>query len=173
MHPSVKYAKDVIESIFSGAKVKAPAGLDERSGCFVTLHRHGDLRGCIGYITSEKPLHQTLHDAAVSAALHDPRFPALRRQELADIEVEVSVLSRPKAVQGDARDRLAAFSPGKTGLIVQRGMASGLLLPQVFDQDTSAEEAFGMTCRKAGLPPHTWRDPATTVYTFTATVHKE
>ena len=174
MHPLVKLAKDTIKSIFSKESVKEPEGYEERQGCFVTINEHGALRGCIGYVTSDKPLKETVREAAEAAALHDPRFPPLTEDELEEITIEVSVLTRPRKVASeDPLKRQEAFTAGRSGLIVQRGWKSGLLLPQVFDKETTAQEALSMTCEKAGLPRGAWKQPETSVYTFEATVHEE
>lgn len=174
MHPLVKLAKDTLRSLFAQEEPEMPEGYEDEQGCFVTLTKDGELRGCIGYVTNDKPLKRSVKDAAEAAARNDPRFPPVREEELEGITVEVSVLSKPRRVQTDEPvKRLQAFNPGETGLIIQRGWKSGLLLPQVFDEDTPAEEAMRMTCRKAGLPPDAWKQPETGVYTFTATIHKE
>ncbi|MBN1275537.1 AmmeMemoRadiSam system protein A [Candidatus Woesearchaeota archaeon] len=170
-HPLVRLAKDAITSSLTGKAITLPEGYDEREGCFVTITKHGQLRGCIGYVTTDKPLKEAVREAARGAALHDPRFPPLREDELPDITVEVSVLSTPKHIATeDPGDKELSFIPGKTGLIVQRGWRSGLLLPQVFGKDATPQEALAMTCEKAGLPRDAWRHNETQVFTFTATV---
>lgn len=143
--------------------------LEMQAGVFVTLEEHGDLRGCIGQLRSTLPLHEAVADAARSAATRDPRFPTVKPEELADIELEVSVLS--------PFERVVDFSnvvPGRDGLMVQKGSYSGLLLPQVAsDYGWGREEFLSQTCRKAGLPMDAWRDPACTVEKFTADVFSE
>ena len=173
MHPLVTLANNTIKSIFTKTPVALPEGYDEPRGCFVTITKRGALRGCIGYVTTNKPLAQAVQELARAAAMDDPRFPPLQEQELGSISVEVSVLSKPALIKGeDAAAKRAAFIPGETGLIVQRGWASGLLLPQVFDEETRSEEALAMTCEKAGLPKSAWHDKETKVYTFTAKAYR-
>jgi AmmeMemoRadiSam system protein A len=174
MHPLVSLAKETIHSIYSTQKIVIPQGFTEQQGCFVTITKQGKLRGCIGYITTDKPLVDTVQEAAKAAALHDPRFPPLEEEELAQITIEVSVLTRPQKIRSSSpSERAAAFNPGTTGLIVQRGWKSGLLLPQVFDENTTGIEALTMTSEKAGLPKNAWKEPETSVYVFSAIVYNE
>ncbi|MBD3209060.1 AmmeMemoRadiSam system protein A [Candidatus Woesearchaeota archaeon] len=173
-HPLIELARQTIEGLFSQKQATMPTGYDEPQGCFVTINKNNELRGCIGYVTTDKPLKETVVEAAKAAAKNDPRFPPLSKEELRDITIEVSVLSRPKKILSeDPAKRQQAFTPGETGLIVQRGWLSGLLLPQVFDENTTAQEALDMTCKKAGLLRNAWKEPSTSIYTFTATVHEE
>ncbi len=146
----------------------------EKKGCFVTLTKNSDLRGCIGYITSDKPLIDTVKMAAKAAAFQDPRFPPLQEHELSNIRIEVSVLTTPKLlIANNEDDILRAFVPGETGIIIEKGFNSGLLLPQVFSKNTRAEEAFEMTCKKAGLNKDCWKDPETRIYLFRASIYNE
>jgi len=146
----------------------------EKNGCFVTIHKDDVLRGCIGYITTEEPLYKSLPELAVAAARNDPRFPPLTKEEFdAGIHIQVSVLSLPRRVSKELREKQASFIGGETGLIVQRGWKSGVLLPQVFDKNTYPDEALAMTCEKAELPKDAWRDEETSVFTFTAEVFAE
>lgn len=174
MHPLVALAKNTIHALFSEETVTLPEGYDDHQGCFVTINKEGELRGCIGFITTKKSLKETVKEAAIGAAMHDPRFPSLTEEELDMITVEVSVLSKPeKVMSDDPTTRMESFIPGETGLIIQKGWKSGVLLPQVFDKDTPAQEALEMTCWKAELPRDAWRHAGTSVYTFTATIHEE
>lgn len=133
----------------------------ERCGLFVTLHTAKKLRGCIGIIEARTTLGENLVRCAADAALHDPRFSRMRLEELAELEVEVSLLSaiqpmRPEYVE-----------IGKHGLLVQRGMRRGLLLPQVATQHRLGREQFlAETCVKAGLPREAWKEPETEIYAF-------
>lgn len=149
-----------------GASVPEPA-LAELGGAFVTLHRQGRLRGCIGYIQPTRPLYVTVAEAALDAAFHDPRFPPLEASELPEVEIEISLLSpcfdiRPEEVE-----------VGQHGLIVSQGALRGLLLPQVateygWDREHFLEE----TCLKAGLAPDAWKKGAH-LEAFTAEVFSE
>ncbi len=140
-----------------------------QGGAFVTLKKHGDLRGCIGYIVSDKPIYETIQEVAISAAVQDPRFPAVRLQEMEELTVEISLLS-PMHLVTDT-DRIVV---GQHGLLIRRGYHQGLLLPQVApEQGWDREEFLEGVCYKAGLSPNAWRDPATELYSFTAEVFGE
>ncbi|MCM2257517.1 MAG: AmmeMemoRadiSam system protein A [Vicinamibacteria bacterium] len=155
-----------------GAPVTGPAPtLDDagHGGAFVSLHeRDGDLRGCIGFIESDEPRPRTVHDAAVAAATRDPRFPAVRPEELPGLRLEISLLTPPHPIRADE------VECGRHGLIVSRGSRRGLLLPQVPAQFGWTREQFlAATCRKAGLPETAWRDPDTQLEAFEAEVFAE
>lgn len=140
------------------------------SGAFVTLNEmSGDLRGCIGSIKPVAPLARAVASSAVSAAIRDPRFFPVRREELTDLHIEISVMS-PIVPVSDVEE----IEVGRDGLIVSRGNRAGLLLPQVaseygWDRDTFLRQ----TCIKAGLPPDSWRSPDCRIEKFSAEVFGE
>jgi AmmeMemoRadiSam system protein A len=143
--------------------------LEEKRGAFVSLKKRGKLRGCIGFIEPRKSLAKTVEEMAAAAAFQDPRFPPLRKEELQDLKLEVSVLTPLRRVSD-----VGEIEIGTHGLYVRRGGRAGLLLPQVatewrWDRDTFLRE----TCRKAGLAPDAWRDPETEIYLFSADVFGE
>jgi AmmeMemoRadiSam system protein A len=148
--------------------------LCEPHGAFVTLHKPApdgllELRGCIGYVQAPGPLAETVARAARSAAFHDPRFPAVTSDELPSLEIEVSVLSRPLPVTDPAQ-----VTAGLHGVIIKRGFASGLLLPQVASERSWDRETFlDHACLKAGLPMTAWREADTAIEIFTALVFNE
>ena len=130
-----------------------------------------DLRGCIGHVLGDRPLGEVVRQVAVSAARSDPRFPAVRLDELATLRIEISVLDEPVHVEPSARCRLVI---GRDGLLVRRGNAHAVLLPQVATEQGFTPEAFlNAVCHKAGLAPGSWREPATQVFTFTADIFIE
>lgn len=141
--------------------------VQEPSSAFVTLHERGRLRGCIGYVQRLKPLHETVVDCAISAALQDPRFHPLRPEEMDDLHIEISVLSpffeiRPEEVE-----------VGKHGLMISRGAQRGLLLPQVATELNWTREKFlEETCVKAGMERDAWQRGAK-LEGFTAFVFAE
>jgi len=147
------------------------ARLSEAEGAFVTLHKGGQLRGCIGNIIGQKPLYLTVRDMAIAAASSDPRFRPVSKAELPDLEIEISVLSKPwKAKSADE------IQMGVHGVIVSRGwMQRGVFLPQVATETGwNREEFLSQLCaQKAGLPADAWKDPKTTLEIFTATVFSE
>jgi AmmeMemoRadiSam system protein A len=135
----------------------------ERCGAaFVTLYNRGELRGCVGHLDSSRPLAESVALAAVGAARRDGRFRPVREPELPDLEIQVSVLG-PLVALGDP----LAFRLGIDGLLVERGFARGLLLPDVAtEHGLDAPAMLDSTCLKAGLAPGAWRDPGTTVFAF-------
>ncbi|MEW5724628.1 MAG: AmmeMemoRadiSam system protein A [Thermodesulfobacteriota bacterium] len=143
--------------------------LASRSGAFVSLHKKGALRGCIGRFTAEGPLTQTVAEMARAAAFEDPRFPPLRPEELAEVDVEISVLTPMRQVA--APDEIEV---GRHGIYIVQGYNRGVLLPQVatehgWDRQTFLEH----TCLKAGLGPGCWKDPKTEIFVFSAEVFGE
>ncbi len=165
-------ARNAISLALMGGRqleASAPGGeLEACGGAFVTLHKRGRLRGCIGRLSADESLANVVAECAVSAATQDPRFPPLRAVELAELEIEISVLSeieeaRPEQVE-----------PGLHGLVVSRGGRRGVLLPQVAREHGWLRERFlEETCRKAGLDTNAWKDPETRVEIFTAEMFSE
>jgi AmmeMemoRadiSam system protein A len=140
--------------------------LQEKRGAFVSLHRKGQLRGCIGYISAVKPLHETIQEMALAAGFQDPRFPPLDRQELVDLDLEISVLTPLREIS-----EINEIQVGTHGLLIVQGNHSGLLLPQVATQyGWSREEFLGQTSLKAGLPPAAWKDEKTKIFVFSADI---
>ncbi len=139
-------------------------------GAFVTLKRQGRLRGCIGLIEGCYPLAEAVVRMAAAAALEDPRFPAVTPGELADLRLEISVLSPLKPVAG--ADEIVL---GRDGVLIRCAGRSGLFLPQVAEETGWDKERFlGELCAgKAGLPPDAWRDPRARLFTFTVEILSE
>jgi AmmeMemoRadiSam system protein A len=126
---------------------------DIPAGAFVSIHHHGELRGCLGRIESSGRLVDTVVHLASIVGQADPRFPPVRPDELDGISLEISVLTEPTEVE-----TVDEIEVGRHGLIVEQGLRRGLLLPQVameyrWDRDTFLEH----TCLKAGLPKDAWK----------------
>lgn len=139
--------------------------LGQPFGAFVTLKKHGQLRGCIGNIVGDRPIRETIIRMAQAAAFNDPRFPPVGSEELADLGVEISILSPLEPCSPED------VVPGRHGLLVRRGPHSGLLLPQVASEHGWDRETFlAQTCRKAGLPADAWRQTGTEIHCFEAVV---
>lgn len=146
-----------------------PKSLYQQYGAFVTLSIDGELRGCIGYIFSDKPLFELIHKVAKKSAFEDPRFYPLTEEELDSIEIEISVLSPPKRISS-----IEEIKVGEHGLIIQKGPFHGLLLPQVATKyNWNVKEFLEHTCQKAGLSKNEWKDPDTIIEIFTAEVFSE
>ncbi len=151
-----------------------PLPFGEKAGVFVTLHQDGELRGCIGYPEPVMELSRAIVDSAINAGANDPRFPRVRSEELPRIEIEVTVLSPPRPYEVRNRDLPEAVKVGKHGLIVRRGVWSGLLLPQVATEwGFDPTDFLCQTCLKAGLPPDSWIDEETEVLFFEGQVFAE
>ena len=137
-----------------------PAGLlEEKRGVFVTLQKTGRLRGCIGNIEPAKPVLEGVRENALHAALDDSRFSPVTPEELADIDIEVSLLTVPEKLDhSDARDLLRQVIPFRHGVIVEKGSHRATFLPQVWEQLPIPEMFLGRLCQKAGLDESAWRD---------------
>jgi len=176
----VRLARRAIESHLKGEGISVKTDdeeLNERRGVFVTLNTYPEheLRGCIGFPEPILPLIQATVKSAISAATQDPRFPPVKLEELENIVVEVSVLTKPELIiVKNPREYLGKIEIGKHGLIVEKGFRRGLLLPQVpVEQGWDKEEFLCYTCMKAGLPPDCWFDEGTRLYRFSAEIFKE
>jgi len=128
------------------------------------------LRGCMGILDPGLSLADAIRQAAVCAALQDPRFTSVRARELDDLEIEVSILSPPVPMRS-----LDDLRIGQHGILVQRQGRRGLFLPQVAVEHHLDKETFLSRCcaEKAGLPADAWRHPDTQVLLFTAEVLRE
>lgn len=150
--------------------IPIPEHLKQETGMFVTLHKDHMLRGCIGYITGREPLHKAVVDLAISSATRDPRFRPVKYEELKDIHIEISVMTPLKRIY-DPNEVIV----GKHGVVVQKGMASGVFLPQVATEQGWNKETFlTELCKgKAGLPGDAWKNKDTELYIFSADVFGE
>ena len=168
----IQIARDSIAAVLEGRKIELdPERFDDElrrpSGAFVTLTTPaGDLRGCIGSIAPVAPLYQAVSSSAVSAALRDPRFHPVRREEFNTLGIEISVMGPIERVED-----VAEIEVGRDGLIISRGSYAGLLLPQVpVEWGWDRETFLSQTCAKAGLPSDAWRSPGTRIERFSAEV---
>jgi len=135
--------------------------LDTPGAAFVTMTQQGALRGCIGSLTSSRPLREDVAANAVNAAVRDPRFPPLTAAELPDTHIEVSVLSPLEPYPfTDRADALSRLRPGVDGLTLEYGSHRGTFLPQVWDSLSEPDEFLAHLVRKAGLPAGWWDDDA-------------
>ncbi|MBN1322659.1 MAG: TIGR00296 family protein [Methanotrichaceae archaeon] len=156
------------------ASVDLPGVFQERRGVFVTLHEYGELRGCIGYPQPVMPLGKAIIDSAIQAGTGDPRFPKVVADEFDRLIVEVTILTEPQPFLVEKRRLPDEVRIGKHGLIVSRGIFSGLLLPQVATEwGFDSMDFLAQTCLKAGLPPDAWLDKETDVMFFEAQIFSE
>lgn len=136
-----------------------PAHLREDRACFVSLHRDGALRGCIGHLEAMQPLVSDVADNAFSAAFQDPRFPPLASREEAGLKVHISILSPAVPIDFHSEtDLLEQIRPGVDGLILQDGPYRGTFLPSVWESLPTVEAFWRHLKAKAGLPENHWSD---------------
>lgn len=134
-----------------------PERLREKRATFVTLHRQGQLRGCIGHLEAVQSLVEDVAGNAWSAAFHDPRFPPLTASELSGLVIHISVLTPPRPMAFTSEpDLLRQIRPGVDGLILQDGWARGTFLPSVWDSLPRIEDFWTQLKHKAGLSAHHW-----------------
>jgi len=153
---------------FPHITVTRPALFQER-GAFVTLKKHGQLRGCIGRLIGDRPLYLVVQSMAVSAAVADQRFPPVTEEELSDLEIEISVLSPLEQVES-----VDQIQVGLHGVVIRRGLSQAVYLPQVApEQGWDREEMLENLCLKAGLSKDDWKKEDTQFYVFTAEVFTE
>ncbi len=144
-----------------------PPALERAHSAFVTLRKDCRLRGCVGRIDATAPLYQTVRECAVGAAIQDGRFDPVLPEEVACLQVEISVLSEFQQVQPEQ------IEAGRHGLMVSQGVRRGLLLPQVaVEWNWDSIQFLGETCAKAGLPRNAWQQGAR-IHAFTAQVFAE
>jgi len=164
--------KTILENIMKGKIDKESAtteGLGRPCGAFVSLHKLGQLRGCIGTFKSPRPLVNTVQEMSISSSRQDPRFPPVQEEEMQDIDIEISVLSPLREIR-DVNE----IEVGKHGIYITKGFSSGVLLPQVATEYGWGRETFlEHTCMKAGLPPETWKEEGVKIEIFEAQVFGE
>ncbi len=170
----LQIARNSIASIYNaGVTSKVDVSkypiLSSQKGAFVTLTKNKNLRGCIGYIISDIPLHETIKDAATQAAIGDPRFPKLTENEFRKIEIEVSILSEPFPME--SYDDIIV---GTHGLILTESGHRGLLLPQVpIEHGMNKEQYLSALCEKTGFYSNLWKEKILNIEMFTADVFSE
>jgi len=128
------------------------------------------LRGCIGHIISKEPLYKVVRDMAIASSTEDPRFPPVTANELKDIKIEISVLSKPNLIKD-----IEEFELGTHGVIVRKGFNQGVFLPQVATETGWSKEEFlsNLCSHKAGLSSDAWKDKDTNIHIFDAQVFEE
>lgn len=153
----------------------------DKYGAFVTLNKYdvsgNPLRGCIGYIEPTYSLYDVIHKVSISSAVEDPRFPSVSLDEMNNIVIELSILTPPKLLEvNDPKEYLEKIVIGRDGLIAEKGMRRGLLLPQVpveHGRNWDVETFLSQTCSKAWLDSNAWRDKSTKIFSFQAILFEE
>ncbi len=172
-------ARDTLESYLKDEKPEInedalPLKLTEKKGCFVTLKKDSQLRGCIGHIFAQKPIYQCVIDNSISAAVHDSRFSPITYGELDDIHIEVSVLSTPQPLEfASYEDLLDKLTPLEDGVVISYGFHKSTYLPQVWEQLPNKEEFLTSLCKKSGAPGDCWKKENVKIETYQAQVFWE
>ena len=174
---AVRSARAAIEHVVAKRPKVSPdltPVFGDKRGVFVTLTKSGSLRGCIGFPYPVMPLGEAIVHAAGAAALEDPRFPPVTKDELAAISLEVTILTVPELLEGEPAKRPAKVIVGKHGLIVRGMGTSGLLLPQVAtDYSWDAKTFLDHTCMKAGLSERCWTSKNVEILIFEGQIFSE
>jgi AmmeMemoRadiSam system protein A len=170
---ALRLARHALDSVVRTGRLpevkpaELPVALLARRACFVTLTKHGQLRGCIGHLTAQMPLYQAIMENARAAALQDYRFEPVRPSELPEIDIEISVLTPPRPLQYKSPEELLQrLRPGIDGVILELGPCSATFLPQVWEKLPSKEQFLDQLCLKAGCWPGDWRRPSVSVSTY-------
>ena len=156
-------------------KIKMSAMVrQENRGTFVSLHKKGNLRGCIGNIEPVKTIFDGVKDNARHAALNDPRFKPLSGKELEETCIEVSILTKPQPLDYNDRDDLIKkLRPGVDGVVIEKGGRRATFLPQVWDQLNGPKIFLTHLCVKAGLPSDEWKSGMLKVLTYQVQMFEE
>ena len=155
----VKIAWSTLESDLLGKSTDLPQGqwLQEQRACFVTLHRSGELRGCVGSMLAYRPLFEDIQDNTRAAAFRDPRFPAVSASEIESLSLEVSLLSPLESVIFHSEsDLISQLRPGVDGLLLEHGYHRGTFLPAVWASLSEPALFWSRLKTKAGIPKDFW-----------------
>lgn len=175
----LKLARSTIEAeLVKKAKIIQPENLTpalkENKGCFVTLHKAGALRGCIGTIEAVKPLVVGVQENALNAAFRDPRFASVQKEELEDIDIEISVLTVPRDLPfADEKDLKKQLKKGIHGVILSSGWHKATFLPQVWEQLPNEEKFLEHLCMKAGMSKDCWKNQTVRIQVYEAEFFSE
>ena len=176
----LRLARSVIMSELSGDRGLvlrlrdiSPA-LEQKRGCFVTLHKEGSLRGCIGTIEPRTSLYSCVEENAINAAFRDPRFSPLTKDEIDAVDIEISVLSVPRMLQfKDGEDLKSQLIAGAHGVILSQGHRRSTFLPQVWEQLPQKDIFLEHLCLKGGMARSAWQDKSTRVEVYEAEYFSE
>ncbi|WP_027362338.1 AmmeMemoRadiSam system protein A [Desulfospira joergensenii] len=145
----------------------SPVLMEEKRGVFVTLHKKGNLRGCIGNIEPVKSVREGIRENSEHAAFRDTRFSPLTPEELDEIDIEVSILTDPERVRyREARDLVSKLTPNVDGVILKKGHQRATFLPQVWEQLDDPDDFLSHLCVKAGLKGDEWKKGELEVYVY-------
>ncbi len=169
----LKLSREALEYIFKTgeeidlSELKMPDKLKEEKATFVTLTKNGQLRGCIGKLLPKKELYKDIIENTYSAAFADYRFQQLRKEELDQIKIEISILTKPELLKyKDHEDLIKKLNETKPGVILEHELSSATYLPQVWDEIKDIKSFLSSLCAKAGLPDDMWKYPNIKIYTY-------
>lgn len=173
-------ARQTVRDVVAHGRISAVAAdqltpkFTEKKGCFVTLTKRGQLRGCIGHLAAQEPLYQAILDNARSAALEDPRFRPVTATEVNELEFEISVLTEPLPLTfSSPDDLLSQLQPHRDGVVLRIGDRGATYLPQVWEQLPDKQQFLNSLAEKAGCAASAWRQPGTQVFTYRVESFKE
>ena len=176
----LELARETIEIYLSTGKKpeiddnKLSPALKKVQGCFTTLNKNRNLRGCIGHISPQEELYKCVIDNAISAAANDRRFKPVTYDELKDIEIEISVLTVPERLEFSSGDDLKSkLRPLVDGVVLKKGFYQSTYLPHVWEQIPDKGQFLSNLCSKGGMGAECWKDNSTEVYTYQAFVFSE
>lgn len=153
---------------------KLSSSLQKFQGCFVTLNKEGNLRGCVGSIMPQEEIYKCVIDNSISAAVNDPRFNPVTYNEVKNLEIEISLLSVPEKFEFNSTDELLQkLRPNIDGVILNKDMKTATFLPQVWEQISNKEDFLEQLCLKAGMEKTCYTDNSLEVYTYQALVFSE
>jgi hypothetical protein len=169
----LKLARQALSEGVSGAQLQPldletlPEALRQPGATFVTLTRHGELRGCVGTLEAYQPLAEDVREHALAAALADYRFPPVTPAEVPELEIEISLLTQPKPLEyKDAEELLNLLRPGVDGVILRDGPRRATFLPQVWEKLPDAAQFLDHLCAKMGVDPGIWRYKKMRIFTY-------
>lgn len=169
----LKLAREVIArgTVSSAAvepeEARLTSALRAHRACFVTLHQHGVLRGCIGNLTPKEPLFRAVMENAYGAAFRDMRFAPVAANEVGELNIEISVLSEPRPLEAKLPDDvLRALRPGVDGVVLSAEGRTATFLPQVWEKLPQPADFLAALSRKAGLEPDGWRTADACLLTY-------
>ena len=175
----VQLARKTLEAYYNETEIKVnedglPNELIEEKGCFVTLNKNNQLRGCIGHIQPQEKLYKCVIDNALNAALHDIRFTPVENQELNDLDIEISVLSVPEELKYEGSEELLErLVPMKDGVVLTTSSGQSTFLPQVLEQIPDKTSFLDQLCLKQGAVEECWKSTTTRISTYQAQVFSE
>ncbi|MCS7090607.1 MAG: AmmeMemoRadiSam system protein A [Limisphaera sp.] len=163
---ALRLARETLETAVTSGRAPqvhpdaVPMALLAPRACFVTLTRHGQLRGCIGGLTAQMPLYQAVMENAVAAALHDYRFEPVAPCELREVRIEISVLTQPRSLTyRSSEELLQKLEPGRLGVILRVGARNATFLPQVWEKIPDKKQFLDQLAVKAGCASDAWQSP--------------